>query len=305
MTRRAAAPLVLACVALACAAAPAAAQQNSARVVCDGAPVQGGFLICTAAATAAPPLAMNGGDPQDIEENGFAFFPIDRDATGMIEVRGHGLQPYAAEIGVREFDIQSLSLPPSEVAPRTPEEQAKVAADAVLKNRAWAHEARGAGWLDGFVYPLEKQGVTQSGVYGSQRILNGEPGNPHFGIDYAAATGDAIVAPAPGVVALADPDMYFEGGFVVLNHGAGVMSVFMHMSEVDVQAGQRVSAGDRLGAVGDTGRATGAHLHWGVRVRGTYVDPELLMAFKPRESESLMPASTGDAVVGQEQAGGD
>lgn len=273
------------------AAAPALAQQRDARVVCDGAPVQGGFLICTAAGSAEPPLAMNGGTPVEIEENDFAFFPIAREATGMVEIRGHGLEPYRAEIEAREFDIQSLTLPPSEVAPRTPEEQAKVAADAALKQQAWEHEARGAWWLDGFQYPLERQGVVQSGVYGSQRILNGEPGNPHFGIDYAADIGDAILAPAGGTVALADPDMYFEGGFVVLDHGGGVMSVFLHMSDVAVQTGQRINAGDKLGEVGDTGRATGAHLHWGVRVRGTYVDPELLMAFKPRESETLFAAS--------------
>src|SRR5690606_6108453 len=131
----------------------------------------------------------------------------------------------------------------------------------------------------------------QSGVYGSQRILNGEPGSPHFGIDYAASEGEPILAPAAGVVALADPDMYFEGGFVVIDHGGGVMSVFMHMSEVGVSTGQLVQAGDEIGKVGDTGRATGPHLHWGIRVRGTYIDPALAMAFDPRESAALQPAA--------------
>src|SRR5690606_22118499 len=123
--------------ALCLAALPAAAQEGrqAARVICDGAPVQGGFLICTAAGSARPPLAMNGGAQQEIEDTNYALFPIAREATGTVEVRGHGLQPWTAEIGEREFDIQSLTLPPSEVAPRTPEEQAKVAADAELKAR--------------------------------------------------------------------------------------------------------------------------------------------------------------------------
>jgi hypothetical protein len=277
--------------ALALAAAPALAQQPDARVICDGEPVQGGFLICTAAGAAEPPLAMNGGAPVEIEETGFAFFPIARDATGTVQIRGHGQAPYVAEIRPREFDIQRIDgLPPSAVRPRTAEEQAKVAADTELKNRTWRHAAHGAWWLEGFDYPLAQRDARQSGIYGSQRILNGEEGNPHFGVDYALDTGEAILAPAAGVVALADPDMYFEGGFVVVDHGGGVMSVFMHMSQLDVETGEQVGAGQKLGEVGATGRATGPHLHWGVRVRGTYVDPELLLAFDPRGSDTLFPA---------------
>ncbi len=270
---------------------PAAAQrEQEAKVLCDGAPVQGGFLICTAAANAEPPLAMNGGTPEPIADTGFAFFPIERDATGTVEVRGHGLEPYVAEIEARDFNIQRIDgLPPSAVRARTPEEQAAVARGVALKDEAWTHRETGAWWLDGFRYPLAKD-VRRSGVYGSQRILNGEPNSPHFGVDYAAATGDAILAPAAGIVVLADPDMYFEGGLVVIDHGAGVMGVFMHMSRIDVEKGEAVAAGAKIGEVGATGRATGAHLHWGVRVRGTYIDPELLMAFDPRDSATLFPA---------------
>lgn len=276
--------------------APAMAQHGEPRVICDGAPVQGGFLICTSGGPSSPPLAINGGEPHPENDSGFAFFPISRDATGTVEVRGHGLEPWRAEIERRTFDIQRIDgLPPSAVRPRTPEEQAKVAADTALKNQAWTHREPSAWWLDGFRYPLERD-MRRSGVYGSQRILNGEPNNPHLGVDYAANTGEPVLSPAAGVVVLAEPDMYFEGGLIVIDHGGGVKGVFMHLSRLDVAAGDLVAAGDRIGAVGATGRATGPHLHWGVRVRGTYVDPELLMAFNPRESQMLWPEPPPDPV---------
>lgn len=272
---------------LALPAGGALAQDNPPRVLCDGAPVQGGFLICTATPPSDPPLSFNGGIPEPIEDTGYAFFGIGRDDTGTIEVRGHGLEPYTAQIAAREFDIQRIDgLPPSKVQPRTAEEQAKVEADWLKKQEAWENRAEGAWWMDGFLYPLEKD-VIQSGVYGSQRVLNGEPNNPHQGIDFAAQTGDAILAPAGGQIVLAEPDMYFEGGLVVIDHGHGVMGVFMHMSQIDVSAGELVAPGQKIGEVGASGRATGPHLHWGLRVRGTYIDPELVMDFDPSASKIL------------------
>ncbi|MDP2124682.1 MAG: M23 family metallopeptidase, partial [Parvibaculum sp.] len=122
-----------------------------------------------------------------------------------------------------------------------------------------------------------------TGVFGSQRIYNGEPRRPHYGVDVAAPTGTPIVAPQAGIVTLAHSDMFFEGGLIFLDHGHGVTSVIMHMSRVDVTEGQAVARGDVLGAVGATGRATGPHLHWGMFWRGAQVDPVNLVGAMPEE----------------------
>ncbi len=272
--------------------AAALAAQGPA-LACEGQAVQGGFLICATPEGAGEyALSMNG--EAEVETyDGLAFLPIYRDDEGEITVSaealggGPALAPVSFDIETREFDIQRIDgLPPSEVEPRSLEEQARVEADWLLKQDAWKHRAQGAWWKDGFQYPLGEEFV-QSGVYGSQRVLNGEPKNPHHGIDYAAPAGEPILAPAAGEVVLADPDMYFEGGLVVIDHGMGVMGLFMHMSEVGVEAGDFVEAGDIVGQVGSTGRSTGAHLHWGLRVRGDYVDPELALAYRSGEAEGM------------------
>jgi len=257
-------------------------------LACDGPAVQGGFVVCAVPEGAGEYEILVDGAAETETHGGVAFVPFYRDDTGETTISARPLgdgQPALAaatvSIGDREFDVQRIDgLPPSKVSPRTPEEQAKVEADWLLKQETWKKRAEGAWWAAGFRAPLAEDYV-QSGVYGSQRILNGEPRNPHHGIDYAAPAGTTILAPAAGEVVLAEPDMYFEGGLVVIDHGKGVMGLFMHMSEVGVEAGDFVEAGDPVGKVGSTGRSTGPHLHWGLRVRGTYVDPELALAWSP------------------------
>ncbi|MBM09012.1 MAG: peptidase M23 [Magnetovibrio sp.] len=115
-----------------------------------------------------------------------------------------------------------------------------------------------------------------SGVFGSQRILNGKPKRPHNGVDIAAPEGTKIHAPAPGVVVLSHPGMFYTGKTLMLDHGHGLTSVYVHMSAISVKLGQQVQVGDKIGEVGKTGRATGSHLHWGVSLFSTHLDPELL-----------------------------
>ena len=121
-----------------------------------------------------------------------------------------------------------------------------------------------------------------SGVYGSQRFYNGEPRRPHFGVDVAVPTGTIVRAPAAGRVTLAEPDLYFSGGTVILDHGYRLSSSFLHMSEVSVQVGDELQAGDIIGAVGATGRATGPHLDWRMNWREERIDPQLLAPPMPK-----------------------
>ena len=157
--------------------------------------------------------------------------------------------------------------PPPHIAERIAREQKRVEA-ARLRD-----DAR-QDYRFGFVWPLRGR---ISGVYGSQRILNGTPKNPHYGVDVAAATGTPIAAPAGGVVTFADPDLYLTGGTVILDHGHGLSSVFVHLSRLDVEVGDRIEQGDVLGRVGATGRASGPHLHWGMNWFDVRIDPQLIV----------------------------
>ena len=119
-----------------------------------------------------------------------------------------------------------------------------------------------------------------SGVYGSQRILNGEPRQPHYGLDIAGPRGTPVYAPASGTVTLVK-DLYFSGWTVLIAHGLGVNSGFLHLDSVDVTAGMEVARGQLIGKIGATGRATGPHLDWRIDWQGRRIDPERLIRTAP------------------------
>ena len=112
-----------------------------------------------------------------------------------------------------------------------------------------------------------------TGFFGSQRILNDKPKRPHYGIDIAQKKGSPIVAPSSGKVKLVANNMFFTGNTVILDHGLGLISIFAHMDEIIVSEGQYVQISEKIGSVGMTGRATGPHLHWGIYLNDTPVDP--------------------------------
>jgi len=163
--------------------------------------------------------------------------------------------------------------PPPEVLARIQEENARIAA-------ARAVDAPRPLYETGFIWPVTGP-IT--GVFGSRRILNGEPRRPHFGVDVAAPEGAPVRAPADAVVAIADPDMYYTGGTVVLDHGHGLTSVYSHLKEIWVKAGDALRQGDPIGGVGRTGRATGVHLDWRVNWFDQRLDPALLVPPMPAE----------------------
>lgn len=129
-------------------------------------------------------------------------------------------------------------------------------------------------FISGFVNPVKNARI--SGVFGSQRVLNGTPKSPHRGTDFAAPTGTPIVAPAPGKVTMIVDDMYYTGGTMIVDHGHGLSTVYAHMNSIDVVDGQEVAQGEQLGTVGKSGRATGPHLHFGATLRGVHIDPVYL-----------------------------
>lgn len=162
---------------------------------------------------------------------------------------------------------QGTVTPSPELAARIAREQARVAA-------ARQRDDDRQDFRFGFDWPLRGR---ISGVYGSQRVLNGTPKDPHYGLDIAAPTGTPVRAPAPGLVSFAADDLYLTGGTLLIDHGHGLSSVFLHLSRIDVREGERVEAGQVIAAVGATGRASGPHLHWGMNWFDVRVDPQPLL----------------------------
>ena len=132
-----------------------------------------------------------------------------------------------------------------------------------------------AFYTAGFSWPAQGR---ISGVYGSQRVLNGHPRNPHFGLDIAAPVGTDVRAPADGLVTLTHPDMLLSGGTIILDHGQGLSSAFLHLSEILVEAGTFVKQGDLIARIGATGRANGPHLDWRMNWLDRRVNPQLLLS---------------------------
>lgn len=181
-------------------------------------------------------------------------------------------------VKAREYDIQRINgvakkyvTPPEEVLERIKQENAEIA-----RVRAIDHPE--AFFDNGFVWPVVGR---ISGVYGSQRIFNGEPRRPHFGVDIAAPKGTPIAAPADGIVTLAEPDLYYSGGTIILDHGHGLTSAFLHMESLSVEVGQKIKQGAEIGKLGSTGRSSGPHLDWRINWFEERIDPQLLVGPMP------------------------
>ena len=266
---------VLVFVVCAAALAPLSADD----LLLDGEFVQGGLIIGHALPGSA--VRFEGLDLRVSKEGVFAFgFGRDAgpDAELVVEFPDGRIEARELVVAPRKFNIQHIDgLPPKKVTPpletieRIREEGARVRA-------ARTGDADRIDFAEGFDWPAQGR---ISGVYGSQRILNGQPRQPHFGIDIVGPVGRPVLAPAAGVISLVEPDLYFSGGTLLLDHGHGVTSSFLHMSRIDVQVGQRVERGDRVGAIGATGRATGPHLDWRINWFDARLDPGLLVGPMP------------------------
>jgi murein DD-endopeptidase MepM/ murein hydrolase activator NlpD len=241
---------------------------------------QGGLAIGTMPAGATGLLLD--GKPVEVAPDGRFLIGFGRDAApdALIEARladGASVRE-ALRITPRTWDIQSLPTLPRGTTP-TPEFLRRRAAELARINAARAIHSDSQGWRQHFLWPATGP---ISGVFGSQRIYAGEPGAPHGGVDVARPTGTPVVAPADGVVILAaEAPFTLEGNLLMIDHGMGLNSAMLHLSRIDVHEGDRVTRGQLVGAIGATGRATGAHLHWGMKWRDERIDPQLLAGPMP------------------------
>ncbi len=178
------------------------------------------------------------------------------------------------QVGQRSYHVQRIDgLPPSKVSP-SEEDMVRIRKEYALVRKARAGDDPRQDFLGGFEWPVKGR---ISGVYGSQRILNGKPRRPHFGLDIAAPVGTIVRSPADGVVTLAHDDMFFSGGTLIVDHGHGLSSTFIHLNAILVKEGIRVRQGDAIAEVGATGRVSGPHLDWRMNLLGNRLDPQLLM----------------------------
>lgn len=218
------------------------------------------------------------GKPLRVGENGYFVFGFPREADKAHELviidRDGQRHPRSLEVATREFDIQRIDGLPQQTV--TPDEEAQRRIQRENQQVAEARRVRSdmTYFADEFIWPAEGR---ISGVYGSQRILNGEPRAPHWGLDIAAPTGSPVYAPVNGVVVLVHPDMLMSGGTLIVDHGHGVFSTFIHLHRILVEEGQYIEQGDSIAEIGATGRATGPHLDWRINWENTRLDPQLLV----------------------------
>ncbi len=235
---------------------------------------QGGVLICRTRPRGA--VSVDGAPVGSASRGGLFVVGFDRDAPprAAVAVAGAGAETLA--IAPVDYDVQRIDgLPTDQVEPSDPALLARIKRELAVKTAALASRDDSENFRDGFVLPV--QGARRSSRFGGQRVLNGVPKRPHYGVDLAAPVGTPIAAPAPGLVVLAEPNFHFEGGLTLIDHGQGLISIYLHQSHQDVAAGQRVERGQRIGLIGMTGRATGPHLCWRMKWRDRNLDPSLLL----------------------------
>jgi len=194
------------------------------------------------------------------------------DYTATVQVGDAG-DSMAFAVAAKRFPTRTLKVNPDFVTPPK-SAAARIEAEARLVAHAYESGASGRLWSEPFLRPVPQPA---NSAFGTRSVFNGQPRNPHAGTDFLSPAGTPIRAPNDGRVLVARP-LYFAGGSVLIDHGAGVFSQMAHMSRIDVKEGQVVRRGDVVGLVGATGRVTGAHLHWAVRAAGARVDALSLLA---------------------------
>ena len=259
--------------------APAPTPTGPSTFLYEGALEQGGWL--RGQAPAGTVAARLGAEELILDEAGRFFAGLDRDAAPDATLTARLADGRAVEsplaIAPRNWNIERVNIArraggasESFMRRRRPE-LARI-------NAARAVRSEIGGWAQDFIWPVTGR---ISGRFGSQRIYRGEPGSYHSGLDIARPRGTPFVAPADGVVVLAAPNFSLEGQLLIIDHGMGLNSAFLHMSDIVVEEGDVVRQGQHIGDIGSSGRATGPHLHWGLKWQGARLDPLLFVGPMP------------------------
>jgi murein DD-endopeptidase MepM/ murein hydrolase activator NlpD len=222
-------------------------------------------------------LQLNG-EPVAISSQGYFAIGFGRNAAlehqlTWLDENGQR-QQQSIILQAREYNVQRIEGVASKYVSPPAEVSERIRQDNVLLGKARKVQTESADFMQDFIWPA--QGPI-SGVYGSQRVFNGEAKNPHYGLDVAAPVGTPVYAPASGRVILWVSDMYYSGGTMIIDHGLGVSSTFLHLSKSHVAEGDTVRQGQLVAEIGATGRVTGAHLDWRINWFSERLDPQLLV----------------------------
>ena len=213
-----------------------------------------------------------------VSKDGYFAFGLDRDRKNdvIINIKKNGdSEKIIKKVFKREYKIQRIDgLPPKQVTP-PPEVYERIKKDNILIGKARSIDTAFDFFKKKFIYPIDKYIIT--GVYGSQRILNGKPRRPHYGIDFHAPEGTPVKAMMDGEITLAENDMYFTGGTIIFDHGHGISTLYMHMKDINVQIGQKIKQGQIVGTLGQSGRATGPHLDIRLNWFDVKLDPATIL----------------------------
>ena len=250
-------------------------------VALQGNPIQGGMLW----GQTSPSAGIRFGDRRvPVLPDGQFLLGLGRDMPASVElvVEGETTCRQIVVVGGRDYRVQRIEGVPQQTVTPSEEHLERIRVEREKVRAAKSRRLLSTDGLlavqQGFVWPVTGR---ISGVYGSQRIYNGTPGTPHYGVDVARPEGTPVLAPAAGEVTLAEPDLFYSGGTVILDHGYGFSSSFLHLSEVSVSVGDYLTPGDLIGAIGATGRATGPHLDWRMSWFNQRIDPQLLVPPMP------------------------
>ena len=200
----------------------------------------------------------------------------DAEPLAVLTVISHAKrEQHSFAVKAREYEIQRVEGVPQQTVEPSPQQTERIAQEAQLVAAARKDDFPLMFFAQKFQWPLLGP---ISGVYGSQRVYNGVPKSPHYGVDIAKPTGTLVRAPAGGLVTLVHADMFLSGGTLIIDHGHGLSSTFIHLSKILVKKGDKIKQGQEIALVGQTGRASGPHLHWAMNWFETRVDPQLLVA---------------------------
>jgi murein DD-endopeptidase MepM/ murein hydrolase activator NlpD len=217
-----------------------------------------------------------------LTEQGDFVFGLGRDAPASLQLvsyRNGQSQTHEFVIEKRQYKVQSVKGVPQATVQPSKEQQERIAREAALVGKARQADLKLNDFTESFTWPVIGP---ISGVYGSQRIYNNIPGNPHFGVDIAKPTGTPVYAPAGGKITLVHKDMFLSGGTLILDHGHGLSSTFIHLSKILVKEGDMIQQGQKIALIGATGRASGPHLHWSMNWFTERLDPETLVGEMPQ-----------------------
>ena len=214
-----------------------------------------------------------------VSETGVFLIGFNRDEServSLVVTQPEGMvEDRVINVAAREYDIDKVEGVPQETVTPRAEDLERIRKDTAMIINARSNDDPRTDFTAGFSWPAKGR---ISGVYGSQRIYNGEPRRPHYGLDIAAPIGTPVVAPAPGVVTLAHPDMFYSGGTIIIDHGHGLSSSLLHLSKVLVKVGDIVQPNQKIGEIGMSGRANGPHLDWRINLFNIRLDPQLLVS---------------------------